>query len=165
MAINRFTRITPLEHTGQFFQLPFEALKTEITAKQTAYDTSQAALDDYLAEAAKQQYLPQDQQESSNRRKILMDQERALRERVGGDLASSSYQDGLRDLLRKDVIDPFYKNAAFMYDQAVNKGVSFFLQNLMFTDKGEAFGGGRASASDDFGIKSSASADFGHFDN
>lgn len=49
---------------------------------------------------------------------------------------------------------------AFAYDQAVNKGVSFYLQNLLFTDKGEAFGGGRSSASDDFGIKSSAASDF-----
>ena len=49
---------------------------------------------------------------------------------------------------------------AFAYDQAVNKGVSFYLQNLMFMDKGEAFGGGRASASDDFGVKSSAATDF-----
>lgn len=49
---------------------------------------------------------------------------------------------------------------AFAYDQAVNKGVSFYLQNLLFTDKGEAFGGGRTSASDDFGIKSSAASDF-----
>ena len=52
---------------------------------------------------------------------------------------------------------------AFAYDQAVNKGVSFYLQNLMFLDKGEAFGGGKASASDDFGIKSSAATDFGGF--
>lgn len=49
---------------------------------------------------------------------------------------------------------------AFAYDQAVNKGVSFYLQNLMFMDKGEAFGGGRASASDDFGVKSNATTDF-----
>lgn len=49
---------------------------------------------------------------------------------------------------------------AFAYDQAVNKGVSFYLQNLMFMDKGEAFGGGRTSASDDFGVKSSAASDF-----
>lgn len=49
---------------------------------------------------------------------------------------------------------------AFAYDQAVNKGVSFYLQNLMLMDKGEAFGGGRASASDDFGVKSSAVNDF-----
>jgi hypothetical protein len=49
---------------------------------------------------------------------------------------------------------------AFAYDQAVNKGVSFYLQNLMFMDKGEAFGGGKASASDDFGVKSSAATDF-----
>ena len=49
---------------------------------------------------------------------------------------------------------------AFAYDQAVNKGVSFYLQNLMFMDKGESFGGGRASASDDFGVKSNAASDF-----
>lgn len=49
---------------------------------------------------------------------------------------------------------------AFAYDQAVNKGVSFYLQNLMFMDKGESFGGGRSSASDDFGVKSSAMSDF-----
>lgn len=52
---------------------------------------------------------------------------------------------------------------AFAYDQAVNKGVSFYLQNLMFLDKGESFGGGRASASDDFGVKSNAASDFGTF--
>jgi hypothetical protein len=49
---------------------------------------------------------------------------------------------------------------AFAYDQVANKGVSFYLQNLMLTDRGEAFGGGRASASDDFGVKSSAVSDF-----
>ena len=49
---------------------------------------------------------------------------------------------------------------AFAYDQQVNKGVSFFLQNLQFLDKGEAFGGGRSTASDDFGVKSSAASDF-----
>lgn len=49
---------------------------------------------------------------------------------------------------------------AFAYDQAVNKGVSFYLQNLMMLDKGEALGGGRSSASDDFGVKSSAATDF-----
>lgn len=52
---------------------------------------------------------------------------------------------------------------AFAYDTTANKGVSFYLQNLLFTDKGEAFGGGRASASDDFGIKSSAATDFADF--
>lgn len=49
---------------------------------------------------------------------------------------------------------------AFAYDQAVNKGVSFYLQNLMFSDKGESFGGSRASASDDFGVSTSAKNDF-----
>lgn len=49
---------------------------------------------------------------------------------------------------------------AFAYDQAVNKGVSFFLQNLMFTDKGESLGGGKSSASDDFGVSSAAKNDF-----
>jgi hypothetical protein len=49
---------------------------------------------------------------------------------------------------------------AFAFDTTANKGVSFYLQNLLFTDKGEAFGGGKASASDDFGIKSSAATDF-----
>lgn len=52
---------------------------------------------------------------------------------------------------------------AFAYDTTANKGVSFYLQNLLFTDKGEAFGGGRTSASDDFGIKSSAATDFADF--
>lgn len=49
---------------------------------------------------------------------------------------------------------------AFAYDQAVNKGVSFFLQNLLFTDKGESLGGGRSSATDDFGVSSAAKNDF-----
>lgn len=52
---------------------------------------------------------------------------------------------------------------AFAFDTTANKGVSFYLQNLLFTDKGEAFGGGKASASDDFGIKSSAAVDFDGF--
>ena len=52
---------------------------------------------------------------------------------------------------------------AFAYDTTANKGVSFYLQNLLFTDKGESFGGGRASASDDFGVKPAASNDFADF--
>jgi len=121
MAINRYTTISPLEHTGSFFELPVEALANTLQLKQQAYDTAQASLDTYLAEAAKMQYLPVDQQEASKRKELLLDQEKAMRQRVGGDLAAAEYQDGLRDLLRKDIMDPFYKDASFMYDQTVNR--------------------------------------------
>lgn len=50
--------------------------------------------------------------------------------------------------------------SAFAYDQMVNKGVSFYLQNLMLVDKGESFGGGKSTASDDFGVQSAAASDF-----
>ena len=49
---------------------------------------------------------------------------------------------------------------AFAYDQAANKGVSFYLNNLQLLEKGEPFGGGKSSASDDFGVKSEAMSDF-----
>lgn len=48
---------------------------------------------------------------------------------------------------------------AFAYDQAANKGVSFYLNNLQLLEKGEPFGS-KSSASDDFGVKSEAASDF-----
>lgn len=48
---------------------------------------------------------------------------------------------------------------AFAYDQAANKGVSFYLNNLQLLEKGEPFGS-KSSASDDFGVKSEAATDF-----
>lgn len=48
---------------------------------------------------------------------------------------------------------------AFAYDQAANKGVSFYLNNLQLQEKGEPFGS-KSSASDDFGVKSEAASDF-----
>lgn len=39
---------------------------------------------------------------------------------------------------------------AFAYDMKVNKGVSFWLNNLQLLDKGEPLGGDRADASTDF---------------
>ncbi len=48
---------------------------------------------------------------------------------------------------------------AFGYDQAANKGVSFYLNNLQLLEKGEPFGS-KSSASDDFGVKSEVVAEF-----
>jgi hypothetical protein len=48
---------------------------------------------------------------------------------------------------------------AFAYDQAANKGVSFYLNNLQLLEKGEPFGS-KSSASDDFGVASPAATDF-----
>ena len=49
---------------------------------------------------------------------------------------------------------------AFAYDQAGNRGVSFGLQNLLFTRRGVAFSA-KTSANDDFGISTKAAQDFG----
>ena len=53
---------------------------------------------------------------------------------------------------------------AYAYDTAGNKGVSFGLNNIMFTRRGKPLGVARSSAADDFGIakgKSKPAADIG----
>jgi len=47
---------------------------------------------------------------------------------------------------------------AYAYDAAGNKGVSFGLNNVQLTNKGESLGGGRPSAFADFGVATSTAA-------
>jgi hypothetical protein len=49
---------------------------------------------------------------------------------------------------------------ASAYDSNMAKGVTFYLNNLQKVATGDSLGGGRTTAAEDFGVQSSASADF-----
>ena len=78
MAISRFTQNSPVQHTGQFFQLPYEALATPILKMDKEYKETQATTDAAFAEYAAREYLPGDQQLASQRLQSLYDQEKKL---------------------------------------------------------------------------------------
>ena len=49
---------------------------------------------------------------------------------------------------------------ASAYDSNMAKGVTFYLNNLQKVADGEALGGGKTTAAEDFGVQGSANADF-----
>jgi hypothetical protein len=111
MAITRFTQNTPVQHTGQFFELPYEELAATIMQQDAAFKEKEQFLEDTYANFASQEYLPQDQQEATNRLNALMDQENKLRTGAGGNLLDPSYNNQLKDLFRREANSMFYKEA------------------------------------------------------
>jgi len=111
MAITRFTQNTPVQHTGQFFELPYEELAASIMQQDTAFKEKEQFLEETYANFASQEYLPEDQQEATDRLSRLMDEESSLREKAGGNVLDPSYNNRLKDLFRKEANDMFYKQA------------------------------------------------------
>lgn len=113
MALNRYSKLTPLEHTGSFFELPAEMLENAVMARQKQYDAQQEAYDTYLTALSSMEMLPADITISEQRKNELMTKEKALRDQFGGDLASAGYAQQFSDVLRADATDPFYRRATF----------------------------------------------------
>lgn len=115
MALNRFDTPSPVHHTGSFFELPYEILREPLLSMDQRYEQTQAGIDTYFQDHANQDYLQGDIEFSAKRREELLEQEAKLREDVGGDLLNPRYQKGIRDMVRKEATNPFYKKAAFNY--------------------------------------------------
>lgn len=113
MALNRYSKITPLQHTGSFFELPAEMLENAVMARQKQYDAQQESYDTYLTALASMEMLPQDIAVSDQKREELMTKEKMLRDQFGGDITAPGYAQQFSDILRADATDPFYRRATF----------------------------------------------------
>lgn len=114
MAVNRFTSApAPMQHTGKFFQLPVEQLSQAIINQDTQYKQMQDSFDTFMGELNKQEYRPEDEAIAIKKNQQLLDEEKQLRDKVGGDILNPLYVDGLRNKLRKVALDPFRKKAKF----------------------------------------------------
>jgi hypothetical protein len=113
MAINRYSKLTPLQHTGSFFELPAEMLKSAVMARQEQYDAQQEAYDTYLTAIASMEMLPQDIAVSEEKKQTLMTKEKVLRDQFSGDITAPGYAQQFADILRADATDPFYRKATF----------------------------------------------------
>lgn len=113
MAITRFTQNTPVEHTGTFFQLPYEQLAAPILKMDKEYKEREAATDAIFAEYASKQYMPGDQEIATDRLNKLYEEEAKLRRGVDGNLLDPSYTDNVRSLFRKEANNIFYKRSAW----------------------------------------------------
>jgi hypothetical protein len=100
MAINRFFAPQVTEHTGQFFQLPYEMLAQPILKADEEYKKTRNMFDEYAQAYAAQEVLPEDMPYLEEQTNYLLDTENQLREAAGGDLLDPAYQQDLRTTIR-----------------------------------------------------------------
>lgn len=111
--MNRFTQTEIYKPDLNNFKLNYDQLKEPIIAKQNEYNAFQTGLDDYyqklMSTAVDEKDIPTLQAKVDN----LIAEEKALRDTVKGDLTNPRYQEEIKNRLRAESNDIFYKNAAW----------------------------------------------------